>query len=287
MTADDAGVRSPRVLSVAGSDPSGGAGIQADLKTFGALGAYGMAAVTALTAQNTRGVTGVSAVDADFVTAQIDAVFADINVDAVKLGMLGGPESVHRVADCLRRHAPPFVVLDPVMVAQSGDRLVEERTVERMRDELVPLATLITPNLPEAAVLLNEEVARTTAEMEAVADRLAGLGCSAILLKGGHLGGERSPDLFCGPGGAIWLDGPRIDTANTHGTGCTLASAAAALAPVATSLEVAVRAAKRYLGECIAHADALGVGGGNGPVHHFHDPAVRALRQRLLRASRA
>lgn len=286
MVAQDTANAAPRALSIAGSDPSGGAGIQADLKTFAALGAYGMAALTALTAQNTRGVAGVSEVDAGFVGEQIDAVFADIRVDAVKIGMLGSADTVAAVAECLRRHRPGVVVLDPVMVAQSGHRLVGDATVAAMRSELLPLATVITPNLPEAAVLLDADQADHRAAMERVAAELVGLGCNAVVLKGGHLGGAASPDVFHGPEGTAWLDGARIRTQNTHGTGCTLASAIAALAPVAGSLEEAARGAKLYLTRALARASELDVGGGHGPVHHFHDSWDHAPAARVLHAVR-
>lgn len=278
------GTAVPNVLSIAGSDPSGGAGIQADLKAFSAVGAYGMAAIAALTAQNTRGVTGVVPVDSGFLVEQIDTVFADIRVDAVKIGMIGGAEAVRRVAGCLRRHRPPCVVVDPVMVAKSGHRLIEDDAVDALRDELLPLASVVTPNLPEAAVLLATDEAVGEAGMPAMAERLAGLGCPHVLLKGGHLPGARSPDLLHGPAGAVWLDSERIATTNTHGTGCTLSSAIAALVPVAPTLEAAIRAAKIYLSACLTHADTLGVGGGHGPVNHFHacwrhEPAKELLRR--------
>lgn len=274
--------RVPRLLSIAGSDPSGGAGIQADLKAFAALGAYGMAAVTALTAQNTRGVTGVSLVEAGFLARQIDAVFADVTVDAVKIGMIGAPESVRSVAAALARNRPPVVVLDPVMVAKSGDRLVSDEAVAVMRDELLPLVTLVTPNLPEADVLLDRTAAAAEPDMPAVAQALAALGGCDVLLKGGHLAGPRSRDLLCHGDEHVWLDAQRIDTHNDHGTGCTLSSAIAALLPVAPGPVAAVRAAKAYLTGCLEHADELAVGSGHGPVHHFHrlwrgDPARTLL----------
>lgn len=262
--------RIPTVLTIAGSDPSGGAGIQADLKTFSALGAYGMAALTALTAQNTTGVAGVSIVDPAFLGQQIDEVFADIRVDAVKIGMIGEPASVREVATCLARQSAERVVVDPVMVAKSGHRLVSDEAVRALYDELLPRATLITPNLPEAAVLLGEDTIPGLDDMPEAAQRLLDCGCTHVLLKGGHLGGEYSRDLLVSASGSHWLDAGRIATHNDHGTGCTLSSAIAALLPVAPSLEVAVRAAKAYLTDCLASADDLGVGHGHGPVHHFH-----------------
>lgn len=272
----------PRVLSIAGSDPSGGAGIQADLKTFSALGAYGMAALTALTAQNTRGVTGVSSVDPGFLVEQIDAVFADIRVDAVKIGMAGNADSVRRIAECLERQRPPMVVLDPVMVAKSGHRLLADQAVDALRDRLLPLASIVTPNLPEAAVLLDEGVATSDSAMEDVAERLARMGPGHILLKGGHLTGSESVDILHVAGKTVRLVAERIDTGNSHGTGCTLSSAIAALAPVASSMVPAARAAKLFVSRALAGADALGVGHGHGPVHHFHAQWASAPAAQLL-----
>ena len=256
-------------LTVAGSDSGGGAGIQADLKTFSALGVYGCSAITALTAQNTRGVTGIFPVDAAFVAAQIDAVFADLAVDAVKIGMLDRPEVIAAVADRLRHWQPRWIVLDPVMVAKSGDRLLREEAVAALREELLPLADLVTPNLPEAAVLLGEAPVRERARMGNLAARIQGLGARNVLLKGGHLAGEDSPDLLLHGGEHIWLEAPRIATPNTHGTGCTLSSAIAALLARRRPLPQAVAEAKEYLTKAIAAADRLRVGGGRGPVHHF------------------
>ncbi len=256
-------------LTIAGSDSGGGAGIQADLKTFSALGVYGCSVITALTAQNTRAVTGIFAVDADFVTAQIDAVFADIAVDAVKIGMLDRPEVIGAVAARLRHWRPRWIVLDPVMVAKSGDRLLREEAVASLEEELLPLADLITPNLPEAAVLLGEEPIRDRRRMGNIAARLQGLGARNVLLKGGHLHGETSPDLLLHGGEHHWLEAPRIASRHTHGTGCTLSSAIAALLARGRPLPQAVAEAKEYLTRAIAAADRLRIGGGHGPVHHF------------------
>lgn len=261
----------PNVLSIAGSDPSGGAGIQADLKTFSALGAYGMAALTALTAQNTRGVTGVHPVPPAFLRQQIDTIFDDIRVAAVKIGMVGSAESVAAVADCLVLRRPPFVVVDPVMVAKSGDRLIDDAAVAALRDRLLPQATLVTPNLPEAAVLLgDDEPAHDRESMPAIAERLHRQCGAAVLLKGGHLEADDSPDLLFDGKGAEWIAGRRVDTTSTHGTGCTLSSAIAALVPQRAALSDAVRDAKAYLLAALAAADALDVGSGHGPVQHFH-----------------
>jgi len=278
-------VPSVHALSIAGSDPSGGAGIQADLKAFAALGAYGMTAITALTVQNTCGVRDVHAVPPAFVDAQIDAVFDDIRVDAVKIGMLGDADTIAAVADCLARWQPSAIVLDPVMVAKSGDRLLSTDAVAALRDRLLPLATLITPNLPEAGDLLGDsEPPRDLDAMHAVAERLAGLGPKAVLVKGGHLRGDNATDLLFDAGHYELLYAPRLATDNTHGTGCTLSSAIAALAPRATNLESAVCGAKRYLNAVLQAADELDVGRGQGPVNHMEglrrpDPAAAVLSE--------
>jgi hydroxymethylpyrimidine/phosphomethylpyrimidine kinase len=264
-----AGIRN--VLSIAGSDPSGGAGIQADLKAISAQGCYAMAAITALTAQNTRGVAGVQLVDPDFVAAQIDAVFADIRIDAVKIGMLGSADIAAAVADALARHRPAHIVLDPVMVAKGGDRLLAEAAVAMLRERLLPLATVLTPNLPEAAVLLGEPEPTTREAMPAMAAALRALGADAVLLKGGHLPGPASPDLLATADGEHWLEAARIGTKNTHGTGCTLSSALAARLAVTGDIRRATEQAKGYVAGAIAAADRLDVGHGHGPTHHFHE----------------
>jgi hydroxymethylpyrimidine/phosphomethylpyrimidine kinase len=258
------------VLAIAGSDPSGGAGIQADIKAISANGAYAMAVITALTAQNTLGVRDVQLVSPAFVAAQIDAVFDDIRVDAVKIGMLGSPEITLAVAEALTRHGAPRIVLDPVMVAKGGDRLLSEAGVQALVERLLPLATVITPNLPEAAALLDEPELTHAADMPALAERLLALGPAQVLLKGGHLGGQGSPDYLQTSAGGHWLEGERIPTKNTHGTGCTLSSALAAQLAMGETPLAAARAAKRYVAGAIAHADALDVGQGQGPTHHFH-----------------
>lgn len=260
----------PAALSIAGSDPSGGAGIQADLKAFSALGAYGMAALTALTAQNTRGVRGVHPVPPAFLREQVDAVFEDIRVDAVKIGMIGSAKSVVALAECLERWQPARVVLDPVMVAKSGDRLVDDDALAAMRTRLVPLAGIITPNLPEAAVLLGEAEAPIDEDgMVSAGERLLALGPAAVLVKGGHLAGATARDVLVARGASERVfDGPRVATSSTHGTGCTLSSAIAALVPRADDLGDAVAAAKAYLTHALQGADGLGIGEGHGPVHH-------------------
>ncbi len=259
----------PTALSIAGSDPSGGAGIQADLKAFSANGVYGMAALTALTAQNTQGVTGVELVPPDFVAAQVAAVFADIRVDAVKIGMVATAEIAAAVAEALATHRAP-VVLDPVMVAKSGDALLAPAAVATLRARLLPLAAVITPNLPEAAALLDRPAPQSRAEMPDIAAALLALGPAAVLLKGGHLEGAESPDYLATAEGGIWIEGPRAPTRNTHGTGCTLSAALAARLAQGEALEAAARAAKAYVAGAIAAADRLGVGQGAGPTHHFH-----------------
>jgi hydroxymethylpyrimidine/phosphomethylpyrimidine kinase len=259
------------LLTIAGSDPSGGAGIQADLKTFSALGGYGMTVLTGLTAQNTRGVRSVHPVPASFVTKQLDAVFDDVRVDAVKIGMLGTAPVVDAVAAVLAARRPRYVVLDPVMVAKSGDRLLSADAVAHLRDILLPQVDLITPNLPEAADLLGIDEAREEAEMHEQLDALRKLG-PAVLLKGGHLSGPECPDLFVSADGSpVRLTAARVVTINDHGTGCTLSAAIAALRPQRADWLTAIVDAKAYLTEALRSADRLAVGGGHGPVHHFHE----------------
>jgi hydroxymethylpyrimidine/phosphomethylpyrimidine kinase len=259
----------PNALTIAGSDPSGGAGIQADLKTFSALGIYGASVITALTAQNTQGVRGFTVVDPDFVAAQIDAVFDDLRIDAVKIGMVATAAIASVVADRLRHYAPRHVVLDPVMVAKSGDRLLQDDAIAAIRAQLLPLATVITPNLPEAAVLCGETTPRSLAAMHHTVRALHALGARAVLLKGGALDSADSPDLLFDGHDVIALPARRIVTRNTHGTGCTLSAAIAALLP-RYALPEAARRAKAYLTAALAASDRLTVGSGRGPVHHFH-----------------
>ena len=260
----------PVALTIAGSDSSGGAGIQADLKTFAALGVYGASAITALTAQNTKGVTGVHAVPAEFVTAQIDAVFSDLDVGAVKIGMVAQAASIDAIAAALARWKPGHIVVDPVMVATSGDRLLAAEAVEALRTKLMRSASVITPNLPEAAALLDEPIARSEAEIESQGRRLLGLGCRAVLIKGGHGEGTESIDYLVTANTTIALAAPRVATRNTHGTGCSLSSAVAAGLAKGDDLETAVRNAKSWISAAIASADRFSVGHGHGPVHHFH-----------------
>lgn len=259
----------PNILSIAGSDPSGGAGIQADIKAISANGGYAMAALTGLTAQNTRGVTRVVLVDPDMVVDQIAAIRADVRIDAVKIGMLGSADIIAAVARALHALAVP-VVLDPVMVAKGGDRLLAEAAVAALRETLLPCAAVVTPNLPEAADLLGVPEARDAAAMADQAQALRTLGAGAVLIKGGHLAGASSPDLLLTDGGALQLDGPRHATGNTHGTGCTLSSALATYLGHGLPLAEAARRAKVYTSAAIEAADRLSVGSGHGPTHHFH-----------------
>ncbi|MGW6269169.1 bifunctional hydroxymethylpyrimidine kinase/phosphomethylpyrimidine kinase [Streptomyces sp. NPDC055060] len=269
----------PIALTIAASDPSGGAGIQADLKAFSANGAYGTAVLTALTAQNTLGVTGIHAIPPAFVTEQLDTLFADVPVDAVKIGMLADAAIADAVAQALERHRPRYVVLDPVMVSTSGHRLLEADAVAVLRERLLPLADLITPNLPEAGDLLGTAAAKNRAEAVEQAQELLETGARRVLLKGGHHTHDaRSVDILVdathptGAGAAdiTELSAPRVDTRNTHGTGCTLSAAIAALRPQHDDWPTAVRAAKAYLTGALRAADTLHIGSGHGPVHHFH-----------------
>ncbi|MCI5112712.1 MAG: bifunctional hydroxymethylpyrimidine kinase/phosphomethylpyrimidine kinase [Marivita sp.] len=259
----------PNVLSIAGTDPSGGAGIQADIKTFSALGTYACSVVIAVVAQNTCGVRSFQALDPAFVADQIDAVFDDVRIDAVKIGMIANAGIDRAVSDRLRHHAARNIVLDPVMVAKSGHALLDPPAVSALREALVPLAAVITPNLPEAAVLLNRPDDWTAVTMTAALPELLSLGSDYVLLKGGHLSGADSTDLLAGPEGTQTLRAPRITTTNDHGTGCTLSSAIAALLPY-HDMPGAVTRAKAYLHAALAQSDALDVGHGHGPVHHFH-----------------
>jgi hydroxymethylpyrimidine/phosphomethylpyrimidine kinase len=260
----------PIALTIAGSDSSGGAGIQADLKTFAALGVYGASVITALTAQNTSGVSGIHQVPADFVTAQIDAVLGDLDVKAVKIGMVAQLATIDAIVKAIERWSPKHIVLDPVMVATSGDRLLAADAVEALRTRLIPRASLITPNLPEAAALLDEPVATSEAAIESQGRRLLAMGCPAVLIKGGHGQGTESIDYLVSGNGVIALAAPRIATKNTHGTGCSLSSAIAAGLAKGEDMETAVRKAKAWVSAAIAAADRLGVGHGHGPIHHFH-----------------
>jgi hydroxymethylpyrimidine/phosphomethylpyrimidine kinase len=257
-------------VTIAGSDSGGGAGIQADLKTFAALGVYGASVIAALTAQNTRGVAAVHDVPATFIAAQIDAVFSDLDVGATKIGMLSSAAAVAAVAEGLDRHRARNIVLDPVMEASSGDRLLKPDAVDNLCRLLIPKALVLTPNLPEAAALLDAPIAADETAMERQAHRLLDLGAGAVLIKGGHGSGRESVDLLVDASGVERLASPRFDTRNTHGTGCTLSAALAAGLAKGQPLIEAARAAKSYVTAAIAATDRLSVGSGHGPLHHFY-----------------
>jgi hydroxymethylpyrimidine/phosphomethylpyrimidine kinase len=259
----------PIALSVAGSDSGGGAGIAADLKTFSALGVYGACVVTAVTAQNTKGVSAIHAVPADIVTAQIDAVFSDLDVGATKIGVLANAAIIEAVAAGLRRHAARNVVLDPILAASTGAELLRADALDALR-LLIPKARVFTPNLFEAAALLEVPMAQDEGEMHVQAQKLLAFGAGAVLIKGGHGGGVESVDLLVEGENYARFAAPRVATKNTHGTGCTLASAIAAGLAKGLSLNEAVGEAKAYVTAAIAAADRLHVGSGHGPLHHFH-----------------
>lgn len=260
----------PIALTIAGSDSSGGAGIQADLKTFSAFGVYGASVVTALTAQSTRGVDGVMVVPPDFVTAQIRSVATDLVVSATKTGMLGNQATVVAVAEAILAHRLAPLVVDPVMVATSGDPLLAPDAVAAVRERLVPLADLLTPNLAEAARLLDRAQAEDEAGARRQAEALLRLGAKAVLVKGGHGSGGEAVDVLATPAGVHRFARPRLDTRHTHGTGCTLAAAITALLAMGVPLVEAVDRAKHYLWQALAAGRTLGVGGGAGPVDHLY-----------------
>ena len=259
----------PVALTIAGSDSSGGAGIQADLKTFAALGVYGACVITALTAQNSKGVAALDDVPAEFITAQIDAVFSDLDVTAVKIGMVPTPAAIEAVAAGLDRYRPRHVVFDPVMVATSGEKLLRGDAFAAL-PVLIKRAHVLTPNIPEAAALLDAPQARAEAEMRAQAEKLLALGAAAVLIKGGHAGGPESVDLLVDKNACVRLAAPRIATQNIHGTGCTFASAIAAGLAKGLPLDAAAREAKAFVSAAIAAADRLGIAASNGPLHHFY-----------------
>ncbi|MDO4258591.1 MAG: bifunctional hydroxymethylpyrimidine kinase/phosphomethylpyrimidine kinase [Actinomycetaceae bacterium] len=259
----------PRILSIAGTDPTGGAGIHADLKSIAANGGYGMAALTALVAQNTMGVRSIHTPPASFLTEQLLAVSDDVTIDAVKIGMLFNTPIISAVADWLTEVRPPAVVLDPVMVATSGDALLSDSATEALRD-LLPAADLVTPNIPELGALLGQGAAATWEDALAQAKTLAATYGTQVLAKGGHLSGEESADALVGPDGEVEVfSSPRIATVNTHGTGCSLSSAVATRYARTRSWATAIRQAKEWLTDSIAGADRLNVGHGNGPISHF------------------
>jgi hydroxymethylpyrimidine/phosphomethylpyrimidine kinase len=257
-------------VTIAGSDSGGGAGIQADLKTFSALGVYGASVITALTAQNTKGVTAIHDVPPEFVAAQIDAVFSDLDVGAVKIGMVSQSAVIETIAAGLERWRQSKLVLDPVMIAASGDRLLAPDAIETLKRLLIPRALVITPNLPEAAALLDAPIASSETQMREQAERLLALGPKSVLIKGGHGTGVESVDLLVEPTAFTRLAADRIATQSTHGTGCTLSSAIAAGLAKGVGLSEAVGAAKAYVTAAIAAAGSIRIGSGHGPVHHFH-----------------
>ena len=261
-----------RALTIAGSDSGGGAGIQADLKTFAANGCYGMSVITALTAQNTRGVTAIHALPPSFAVEQMTAVFTDIGTDAVKIGMLYSAELIEAVAEALNRFRPRNIVLDPVMVAQSGDKLLQDEAIQAIKEHLMPVADVVTPNLPEAQVLLGEKI-ESFQNVQQAARNLSLIGGRSILIKGGHMAESKSTDLlylaeedrFCR------LEADRIDSQNNHGTGCTLSSAIAAHMARGSDIEAAVNSAKTYIQNAIQAGASYEIGHGHGPVHHFFE----------------
>ena len=266
--------RYPRVLSIAGSDSGGGAGIQADLKTFAALGCFGMTAITALTAQNTTGVRSIHSVPTQILRDQIDAVVEDIGVDAVKIGMLHSAETVRCVADALRRHGLAKVVLDPVMIATSGAKLIDDTAIDVLVRELFPLAAVVTPNLDEAALLVKQPL-QSEADMEAAARQLIERGAQAVLLKGGHLAGDTVSDLLLARGAQpLWMRAPRIASPNTHGTGCTLSSAIASRLALGDELAPAVERAREFVRGALAAGANVRTGAGSGPLNHGYAPQV-------------
>lgn len=278
MRESEPSARYPRVLAIAGSDSGGGAGIQGDLKTIAALGCYGMTALTALTAQNTLGVRSIHGVPLEFLADQIDAVAEDIGVDAVKIGMLHSSPVVRTVADALDRHRLATVVLDPVMVATSGARLIELEAVDALVRELFPRSLLVTPNLDEASLLVGRTL-QGEADMEAAGRELLARGARAVLVKGGHLEGDTVSDLLLVPGaGPLWLRSPRIATPNTHGTGCSLSSAIAAFLALGSDLPAAVRQAHEYVRSALAAGAHVRTGAGSGPLNHSHAPLPMQLR---------
>lgn len=262
----------PKLLTIAGSDPSGGAGIQADLKTFSALGCYGMSAITALTAQNTMGVQGVHFVPPEFVVQQLRSIFADIRPDAIKIGMAGTPATIAAIAEFLSENARDIpIILDPVMVAQSGGKLLADDAAIVLRDFLMPLATVVTPNWPEASVLLNRVIADTPSAQDDAARELLMLGAKSVFLKGGHSRSAIARDVFVTSAGLFVFEARRIDTKNTHGTGCTLAAALACFMAQGFSLPDSAQKAKAYITKAIEAGRDLHIGHGAGPVQHFFE----------------
>lgn len=261
----------PIVLTIAGSDSGGGAGIQADIKAMSATGSFACSVITAITSQNTQGVSAIFPIPLDHVASQLDAVFSDLNVVAVKVGMLADSNIIKVVADKIKQYRPKHLVIDPVMVATSGDLLLEQSAISTLKEALIPLADIITPNLPEGAALTGKPVPESEADMQDMVEELRALGAKAVLLKGGHLEqDENSNDLLILPTSTVLISSKRFPTKNTHGTGCTLSSAIASYLAQGNELTQSVELGKRYISEAIAHADQLNVGQGHGPVNHFY-----------------
>ena len=261
----------PIVLTIAGSDSGGGAGIQADIKAMSATGSFACSVITAITSQNTQGVSAIFPIPLDHVASQLDAVFSDLNVVAVKVGMLADSNIIKVVADKIKQYQPKHLVIDPVMVATSGDLLLEQSAISTLKEALIPLADIITPNLPEGAALTGKPVPASEADMQDMVEELRALGAKAVLLKGGHLEqDENSNDLLILPASTALISAKRFPTKNTHGTGCTLSSAIASYLAQGNELTQSVELGKRYISEAIAHADQLNVGQGHGPVNHFY-----------------
>ena len=261
----------PIVLTIAGSDSGGGAGIQADIKAMSATGSFACSVITAITSQNTQGVSAIFPIPLDHVASQLDAVFSDLNVVAVKVGMLADSNIIKVVADKIKQYQPKHLVIDPVMVATSGDLLLEQSAISTLKEALIPLADIITPNLPEGAAFTRKPVPASEADMQDMVEELRALGAKAVLLKGGHLEqDENSNDLLILPTSTALISAKRFPTKNTHGTGCTLSSAIASYLAQGNELTQSVELGKRYISEAIAHADQLNVGQGHGPVNHFY-----------------
>ncbi len=277
--------QTPIVLTIAGSDSGGGAGIQADIKAISATGSYACSVITAITAQNTLGVQSIFPIPLPEIAAQLDSVFSDLNIVAVKIGMLASAEIIELVARKLKQYQPKYVVLDPVMVATSGDLLVQPSAIASLIEHLLPLATLVTPNIPEALTLTGAVPTAFDGEIDALLRALQALPTKAVLLKGGHLAEQTlCTDWLISAHHTAQFSSPRIATLNTHGTGCTLSSAIASYLAKGHCLTSAIQDAKHYLTAAIRHADALSIGGGHGPVHHFYHLADHVLERSAAQA---
>lgn len=261
------------VLTIAGSDCSGGAGIQADIKTISALGCYAASAITAVTVQNTCGVSAIHPIPAEYVKSQIEAVMTDIKPEAVKIGMINDVEIVRAIASSIKTYRPKFVVFDPVMVSTSGCKLIEDKAIEAIKNELIPLSTIITPNLKEAIVLTGDNISHAGSMIEA-GRKILNYGCHSVLVKGGHLDGDDMCDVLCinGDSNPYTFTARKIDSHNTHGTGCTLSSAIATNLALGYTLQEAVNRAKEYVYKGILTGKDIHIGNGHGPLNHFHTP---------------